>query len=639
MALLDSTKKEKTSAPSRFKQVRPVVVRTQNVAKELQAIAIFYKIKVDTLDFNVFEVQTFTRMKDGDKETEWELVPEDELCELDEESALLNPNFQIKQTYEIEIFAANSKKEKYPEFKVAVGANSTKCKVYLSILAGSKISYSDGLEDYLRETIRKRKIRAGILIDIFDEMLDDTISKITATIRIQEKITYVKNQTVLIAQSYEPTPTVNDEFILYYDKKEEVDENSKMDYASRSFIESAIEGELLMEYKKAKEGTSGRNCCGEYMLPSEPVIAHAPTFVFDDTITIDETDTSIKYTAAVNGYIALEGSTYTIKSDMDVGEISFKTTGSINAGLDSGVTISIKKSDTDKDAIGNGMSVEVTEIDIDGNVGSNATITAIKASIGGQTHKTATIRAEKLDINVHKGVAYGKNIHITSLEQGEVNGDKVKIIQAMGGVIKAKEIDIEICTSYVKATATKRIEIQKMLGSENIFTIDPLLSSDIKEGLGENQKEISKLKESVKTLEKEIEKYTTLIKDGTAAFIDIKKRLMKYKKNGVKLPASFVAKYKQFQDMQVNLKEMKIEYEVKMEKLTLLTTHTSSFQEDIFDARVINRDRWVGFNEIKFRLVKPAIELVYKPKEGSSDKIFGLVKTEEGEFEIQPLDE
>ena len=636
MALFGTSKKTSISSVAK---VRPTVVRTQNVAKELQAMAKSYEIKVDTLDFNVFEIQTFTRMSEGEKGVsgEWEQISHDDLYELDEELALLNPNFQIKQMYEVEIFLKSTAQNRHKDFKLAVGANATKCKVYLSILAGSKIKYTNGLEVQLQDMIQKRKIRAGILVNIFDEMLEDVISKITSHIRVEEKAEYDKNETLLIAQGFEPTLTINDALILHYDKKEDIDEKTKVDYSSRGFIQSVQEGELLIEYIKAKEGKPGRNCRGEYMSPAQAVISHEPTFNINDTIKIVESDDSIQYIANENGYIALEENTYLIKTDVDVGEISFKTTGSISTGLDSDVTISVTETDAVKDAIGTGMNVEVTEIDIDGNVGSKATVIALKANIGGQTHRTATITADKLDINVHKGIAHGKNVHITRLEHGEVDGDTVDIVQALGGVIKAKEIDIDICASHVKATASKRIEIQKMQGSENVFTIDPLVRKDLESGLNDNKHEIKELQTDIKTISKDMKKYKVLIKEGTASFLDIKKRLLHYKKNGVKMPASFVQKYKQFGQMQTHLKELEKSLEVKKEKLELLSSKTVSFQDDILDARIINRDRWSGFNEIKFKLIKPEVELVYKPQEGSLDRIFGVVEVEEGEFEIQAM--
>jgi hypothetical protein len=600
-----------------------------------------YRVKVDALDFNVFEIQTFTRVGDGDKGTggEWEQISNDNLYELDEELAILNPNFQIKQMYEVEIFLKNEDTDKFKDFNLAVGANATKCKIYLSILAGSKIQYTNGLQEKFREMIEKRKIRSGILVNIFDEMVEDVVSKISSNIRVQEKIEYKKNETILIAQGYEPTLTINDELILHYTQKEEVGEHAKVDYSSRDFIQSVEEGELLIEYIKAKEGKPGRNCRGEYMKPSEANISNAPSFSIDETIKMVETDDSIKYIANENGYIALEGNTYLIKTDVDVDEITFKSTGSIETGLDSDVSIIVTEADAIKDAVGTGMIVEVTEIEIDGNVGSKARVTALKASVGGQTHKTATITADKLDINVHKGIAHGKDIHITRLEHGEVYGDTVDIVQALGGVIQAKEIDIEICASHVKATAAKKIEIQKMQGSENVFTIDPLVRKEVESELNDNKEEIKELKIDINTINKDVTKYKRLVKDGATSFLDIKKRLVHYQKNGIKMPASFVHKYRQFQKIQTHLKELEATLAFAEEKLELLSSKTVLFQNDILDARIINRDRWNGYNQIKFKLIKPDIELTFKPAEGSSDKIFGLVEVEEGEFEIQAMRE
>ncbi len=636
MGLFSSDKKTKSSSS---KKIRPTVLRTQNIAKELVNIARSYEISVDKLDFNILEVQTYTRINDGTKETDWEEISPDELYELDDESALLNAQFQLKQMYEVEIFSKDRESDPYPDFKLAVGANATKCKVYLSIKEGSKVKYNPRLERELLILVNKRKVRSGILINIFDEMLEDTVSKISAHVRVEEEAVYDKNETILIAESFEPTITTDDALILHYDKKEEVTDNDKVDYASRGFIQSVIKDELLIEYIKPKEGKPGRNCRGEFMQPTEPNITNEPTFTVDETIKVTESKTNITYTSRENGYIALEGSSYTIKTDVDLGEISFKTTGSISSGLDSDVNISVKEADAIKDAIGTGMNVEVSEINIEGNVGSNATVSALKATVEGQTHKTAQVRADNLKINVHKGQAYGKNIRITRLEHGIVDGDNIEISQAVGGNIRGREVVVELCGSYVNITASKLIEIKKLQGNENTFTIDPLLKKDSQSGLDENQASIHELEFSVKKVKKDIEKYTKLIKDNMASFNDVKKRLIHYKKSGVKMPESFVKKYKQFQKMQEHLVSIKKEYAQKNDQLQLLTTRTSSFQDNIFDARIINRDRWVGYNKLIFKLVEPPIELEYKPQEGSLEKVFAIVEVDEGEYEIQAVTE
>ena len=636
MALFGSKKKSDTA----IKRVRPTVVRTQNVAKELFKIAKSYEIDMELLDFNLLDVQTYTRIYDGKQETEWEAISIEESQKLNDEVLLLNPHFQIKQTYEIEIFSKKQIDDNpYKNFKLIVGANATKCKVYLSIVQGSKVIYTPRFEHDLLNMIDEKKVRAGILIHIFDSMVEGFVSKLSARVRIAEQLEFQQKETYLVAEGYEPTATINDQLILHYENKKKPDENERVDYASRGFIQGVKKGELLIEYIKAKMGKPGRNCRGEYMKPKELVISNEPTFHVCDNIKVIEDEDSIKYYADDNGYIAFEDNTYVIKKEADIDAISFRTTGSIESGVDSDVNISVKESNAIKDAVGSGMKVEVTEIEVEGNVGSNALVIAKKATIGGQTHKTAKIKADEIEINVHKGEAYGKNVHITRLEHGFIEAETAGVAQAVGGTIRAQEITIDVCASHVKATATRKIEIKKMLGSENIFTIDPLLSRDVQHSVEDNEEKIKEIQTHLRELKKELEKYTLLIKNGAKAFLEIKKRLLHYQKNNVKMPGSFVKKYKQFQKMKQHLQELKEEFKFKEEELNLLTKCTASFQDNILDARIINHGKWVGYNEIKFKLVEPPIELVYKPPEGSTKNVFGLVEVQEGEYAIRPLEE
>lgn len=636
MAIFDSKEGDSSSK----KVLRPIVVRTQNVAKELTSIAQSNKIGVDALDFNILDVQTYVREKDEKQEAEWNIVEGSELYELDDETAILNPIFEIKQTYEIEVFSIDKeKKQLFKNMKIAVGANASKCKVYLSIGAKSSLEFDEDLEEELKKFINKRKVRAGIFINIFDEMLNDVISQIVDKVKVHDKLVYQNKETVLIAEAYEPTPTIDDALVMHYEKTSDVKEDQKIDYASRGFVKNVKEGELLIEYVKPKMGEPGRNCRGQFMQPKEPTVLNEVSFTVDSSIKKFDEEESIKYVAQESGYMSFEAGVYSIKTDMDIDSIDFKTTGNITSGVDSDVSISVKEGDAIKDAIGSGMSVEVTDINIEGNVGSNARVTAITATIAGQTHGTSIVTANEVNINIHKGKAYGEKIKITRLEHGEVDGDEVSITQAMGGNIKAKEIDIDICSSHVQATASKRIEIHRLQGSENIFTIDPLIKKVAKAGLDKNQDEIQILESELSDIKKEIVKYSKMMNGGAASFLDIKKRLLQYKKKGVKVPASFVHKYRQFVQMQIHSEELKAKEVLKLDSLALKEKTTASFQEDILDARVINRDHWLGYNEIRFKLVDPPIELVYKPEQGSQERIFGLVELNDGTFEIRAMEE
>lgn len=634
MALFGSSSEDKQSV----KKIRTTVVKTSNVAKEMMGLAESNDVHISTLDFNILDMQTFTRMNEDKKETDWQEISEDELHELDEASMLLNKNFQIKQVYEVEIFTKNEE-DPFKDFHVAVGANSTKSKVYLSIKQGSKLHNFKEFKHEFTTLINNRKVRAGMLINIFDEMLAETISKIYSKVKVDENLEYFKNDTILIAEGIEPVPTINDELVLHYEEDEEVDERDKIDYKKRGYIKSVRKDDLLIEYIKPKKGSPGRNCMGRFLVAPEPLETNVPEFKIDETIEEKDEKNSIKYIAKENGHITFEDNTYSIKTDVDVDSINFRNTGNIQAGLDSDVNMNVKATDFDSDAVGAGMDVEVSEIDIDGNTGPNSTVKAKKATIGGQTHKTSMVRADKVDINIHKGMAYGKNIHVTRLEHGTIDGDIVEVSQAIGGDIRGKEVHIDLCGSYVKATSHKLIEIKKLQGQENVFIIDSLLKKDTKHGKEQHEQEIKDLEIAIRDIKKEIEKYSETIKKNQASFAELKKRLLHYKKNGIKMPNSFVEKYKQFVKIQKHLESIKHEHKAKQDKLNLLTTQTASFQDNIMNARIVNHDKWTGYNKLIFKLVDPPLEIVYEPKEGSEDKIFGLVEDEDGHYSIEVLKE
>ena len=364
---------------------------------------------------------------------------------------------------------------------------------------------------------------------------------------------------------------------------------------------------------------------------------HEPTFKVSDKITIIDTPQSIQYKAIVNGYIVFENDTYDIRDELDLNEISFKSTGSIETKLDADVTLKVKENDIFKDAVGMGMDVEVSEIEIDGNVGPNAKVFAKKAVVNGQTHKTSSVHADELSINVHKGEAYGKKVHITRLEQGSVVGDSVEISQAIGGNIKAKEVSIDLLGSHVNITASQTIEIKKMQGSENRFIIDPFGVESVDENIDEKEQELTNIDERVKFLTREIEKYTAVLQTNERSFLEVKKKLIYYKKNNITMPEAFVKSFKQYQKLQQHIIDLKAEVDDNKANREKINIAIHTIQNNIYSARVINRDRWVGYNEIRFKLTDPPMDVVYSPREDSLEKIFALVKTDDDEYIIKAV--
>ena len=165
-------------------------------------------------------MQTYVRKKSPSKDEMFKEISEQELKELKNSNSLLDQNFEIKQSYEVEIFTKKPRPA-YDGFIFSVGANATMCKVFLTIKQGSHVAYNENFKHDFLDLINKKKIRANILVGLFDEMVDDVVSKIYATLRVNESITYEKNDTLLVAQGIEPQATIDDDFIMHFKEKKQ----------------------------------------------------------------------------------------------------------------------------------------------------------------------------------------------------------------------------------------------------------------------------------------------------------------------------------------------------------------------------------------------------------------------------------
>ncbi|MFZ5374434.1 MAG: hypothetical protein ACOZBX_02695, partial [Campylobacterota bacterium] len=106
-------------------QLKPIIVRTSNVAKELLQTAANAQCPVQTLDFNLLETQTFSR-KDAKEHEGWTEMSDDEVRDIAEE-LFLDPGFELKQVHEIEIFQS-AEKGPLESIDMTIGGNPTLCK-------------------------------------------------------------------------------------------------------------------------------------------------------------------------------------------------------------------------------------------------------------------------------------------------------------------------------------------------------------------------------------------------------------------------------------------------------------------------------------------------------------------------------
>ncbi len=612
----------------------PVVVTTHDVAQTLHDTALKYKIGSQSLDIRLISFKTLIKM--DPKEEEWIELEEGEWEKFNKPEILLNPDFMVKQEYELEIFRYKDEPWK-SDLLLHIASNKEKNRVVCTVKAGSIIRKAENLKARIKSLILGKMLRSRILIHLWDVDYDKAIDDLVAKALVQDQYILPEDVTFDICVCFASQQPVNDELILHYKNKNENEEQGdRVDYSRRGFIQAVEKGETVIEYIKPRPGKPGRNCQGHFIAVPEPLEKHKPEFRVSDAIGVEEDEERILYRAKRGGYVVFKENTYDIHDSMELNEVSFKKTGSIDAGVETEVKLHISESDHMKDAIGTGVEVEATEVKVEGNVGASAIVTAEEVAIGGQTHQTSRIHAKTAKINVHRGyIKTEESLQITRLEGGVAEAKEARVSQMIGGEVKALSVHVDVLASNAKIYAVSKIVVNKMLGENNKLIID---ASEIdayhneivalEERIGQIEKELSNLEETHR-------QKRSLLEKSESAVQTLKKKIVEAKRRGVKPHPAFVAKIRQYQKLENDIVEIEQEIARTRQSLKDDKRKLLAYQEMVVNATIVNRGEWKEYTAVEFHLLYPQITLEYTPTAGACNQEIYLKRIEEDGEEVR----
>ncbi|WP_246831045.1 flagellar assembly protein A [Nautilia sp. PV-1] len=596
LGIFDFLKKEEKAVK---KEVLPYVVRTENVNEALLKISASNNIPLSSLDFDILDFTTYIKIGSNS-----------EFVELDDQSRelvhmedfLINEENEIKQVYEIEIKRAEFSDDFELIGEVKINRFMTHA-VYI-VKPESLLIYKPDLQERLKTELNKKKIKNSMLIELFDDKMNQDIEKVVAKIRVLGQLE--QEEEIELCQGIDPVENIEGKVIYHYLKKKESIKNE--------LIFPVKTGDVLIEIIKPMQGRNGRDCRGKIIKIPEVREFEIPNITFNpEEIKKEEDDKKILYIALKDGYIYKDGDSYTIKDEMEIAQINLQT-GNVSGAKDSNVKLDVKESDALKEAIADNMTVETTILIVRGNVGKAAKINAKELTIEGQTHQKAKIYADKAFINIHKGYVEGKEIEINRLESGIVKGKKVKIKQAIGGKIVAEEVEFEIMGSHVEVYALKQIKINKLKGSENRLIISPLEVLGLNADADKLEKMIEEVKRNLEIKTKEYNKRKEVLLKNKPT---IEKYMKTYKENkakGVKTSAVILKKIKEYNEFKDKTLELKNEILLLQKDLQELHETLQNYQTAIFNAKIISCSPWSAFNRIEFDMVEPPVKLRYDTK-------------------------
>jgi len=613
-------------------EFQDVIIESFDVEKDLKKISSKYSIDIKELDFTIISYRTLYR---DDPKNKYKVLKEIDIEEILNKENLLNPNFSIKQQYKLNVFkkkGANS----FP-IKILLGTNQDFTKIFATFKKSSSVSYHNTLEKDIITEINKKKIKQGIYIGIFDELLKENLKKVTSHIMVNKAIK--EDMKIVVCEGIERF-LENKEYVNLIFQEKRAEENKNISLKDQTNLATVKKGEVVLEVIKGQKGQDGRNCKGEFLPKS---IKHESSTLKYEDISIgdglEEKDDGdrILFIAKKDGYVLQEGNHFDISDDIVVNQINIKTTGSIRAG-DKDIKVHVENHDETLDAIGAGVVLDTKEVKTKGNVANNAKITADLVEIDGQTHQSSIIKGKKVKIHLHRGFVEADKVDINTLEGGKVIADEVFVNTLSGGEIRAKKIYINRLISNAHLFASEIIEISTVDGSSNFLHIDPKAQRDFDKIVTNLEKEISDIEFQIKKNTQELKALKKKIMANKDSVEEIKKRILEIKAQKQKPPQAMLNKIKEdkankleFNNTIKLLKDLKARLEELRNKIT-------SFNESIFDARVMANSPWKEYNEVIFHIVEPKKEVKRVMGEREVANSLGLKVTKDNEYIIANLD-
>ena len=600
-------------------------VETANPYGEILNLVKSFGVDSKFIDFDILEIKTECKVVG---ESQPRQIAEDKLNVFDNDKFYVDRVESIKQSYLVR------RVKPTPLPNVSVNANKNLTKILATVSQNADTVYFKEFDKKLINFIYKKLIKVGILVGIRNKTMLGEIAKISSVLRVKEFID--KDYTFAVTVGVNVVPSTDDALIYHYKTKiRNVDENDKIDYANRGYLLGVVENELIIEYVRLRDGTSGRDVRGNFLPAQKAKATITKMPEHTENIYAKEDNEGIKFFAKKPGYVKEEKGVFDIKDELDVNEITFKTTGSVDTGLDTNVTLNVKEKDITKDAIGTGMTVEANEVNVEGNVAANAVVKANKVTIGGQTHAKALIEAKEAKIAVHIGSFEGESVEIDRLEGGKVKAKKAVIKSVIGGEIIAESVAIDTLVSNSNIIIADTLEIKKLKGVNNKILVDFSMIKNTGEQINERMAKIKAIREQIVKMPRTLESKRCVIEENRGPINVIKAKIEELKSTNNTPPATFMKKLKEYQQLVHEYNALLKEFREKKAAISELRSEITNIQEGIFNSKVINHSNWREFNEIKFRLVDPARDITYSTRENEIARIITIAKveTEDGDID------
>lgn len=577
----------------------PVLVKgCADVGGEIKKLSQLYAIEEHLISFDILQISTFYR---GEKKKDFSLLEPDERDKILQDDAEYNKNdFELKQVCDVLI---RSIKDGDLAPFVALEIDEDNYALTLELKAGLEIKDDESFYSELYAHITRQKIINHVIIRLFDKAIKpeiESLKELLAKLDIKGKLE--SSQKLLLAKSTGYVPTSAGSFQFLLQEAWNSTNDTSIDFASYA----AKSGELVGISLKPREGVSGRNLIGEYThAKAADSSAESKLRCKEGEFKIEEKEESVEYYASIDGYVSVADGELKMQSNFALAEVSQRSGGSLLGGDKKGFVVEVTCTDNNQDAIGANAILEAAEVKVYGSIGENAKIVAQKAQINGLTHQSASVKADEIEIEMHKGSAIGKKVVVKNLEVGSVEGEEVTIEEAMGGSIGARDLTINNLHANVNIAISHALNIKNISDGKNRVIITSRASPEAKAKVAELDSKTQEHIKAMNILLNALNRDLARVRKAKPVVDKIKDIMEENKKNNKPNGKDITDSMVQYVTLLRRTKYLKERLVALQKDSKALSATLEALDKETLEAKIITNSAWQKDNEIVYESFYP----------------------------------
>lgn len=368
-----------------------------------------------------------------------------------------------------------------------------------------------------------------------------------------------------------------------------------------------LEDEAIACFTKADIEVSGRNAYGTYVKSglSDDL---AQKYAIDEAkVKIEDEETSINYTSLIKGYIGIDG--YDFRFQV-IDKLVFSSINDVDApallnGKDKELDIIVDGDDDAKFAIGENVSIECRDLEVDGDVNSNVAINALSIKVEGNVSANTELQANKVEVYSTKGAIKGDDVSVEKADEARIVGKSVKVLRINLCKVMGENVLVNEFDGGNDIIFSKSLHLKNIKGEDNKITITADVSEDIRALVGSTNARLKVKRDKLHALEVDFKKRMLELYNQKDAIARLEEQIRSQQRKNAPIQDYIKKTYIDYKGYITKTRTLKDAIIKEQESIEETTKAVANIDAPTLEAKITTESPWKNNIEVRYNHIYP----------------------------------